>query len=168
MPALPMHAQRDDDLIGGPSGSGEGGMSDHGIGVPYRARVRFAECDAWGELQLFALHALFDAAVEHAFAQLGVDWRGITHPAQVLRGAGLCMNVAKAPGCDDEIDFEVTGVRIGQAGLEIDVAARQARGGPELATAVLSFVRRQADDGAGLLPAEVSAALSRLATTPAM
>lgn len=137
-------------------------MSERWAVQPYRARVRYAECDAWGELQPFALYALFDAAVAHAFGQLGVDWREMTKPGHALRAGGVQMNVSMPMTYDDEVDFIVTDVRMENTSLDIDVHAQQASRAFRTASAVLSFVSRSEGGTLQSLPPELTAALDRI------
>ena len=137
-------------------------MSDSWAEPPYRARVRYAECDAWGELQPFALYALFDAAVAHAFGQLGVDWRETTKPGQALRAGGVRMDVTTPLTYDNEVVFTVTDVRIERSALDIDVHAQHAGRSVQAASAVLSFVPRSEGGKLQTLPPELTAALARI------
>lgn len=137
-------------------------MSERWAVQPYRARVRYAECDAWGELQPFALYALFDAAVAHAFGQLGVDWREMTKPGQALRAGGVQMDVTMPPTYEDDVDFTVTDVRIEPSALDIDVHAQMASRAVRAASAVLSFVPRSEGGTVESLPPELRAALARI------
>jgi acyl-CoA thioesterase FadM len=117
-------------------------MTSQAATVPYRVRVRYAECDAWGELQLFQWHALFDAAVADGLLQRGVDWRQATQPGQALRPLGMQLHVLAPAGYDDDLCFELTGARIEGDRVTLCAEARRRPAGPLLATAAQEFGHR--------------------------
>ncbi len=137
-------------------------MTDNATLVPFTVRVRYAECDAWGELQLAQWHALFDAALAHALGQLGIDWRQATHPAQALRPAGSRLAVAAAAGYDDELGFTLAGAGVHAGGVGFELFAQRVGGGPVLARCGLDFAPRAGEPGPRPLPAALVQALARL------
>lgn len=136
-------------------------MTDTATLTPCTVRVRYAECDAWGELQLSHWHALFDGALAHAMGQLGLDWRQATHPAQALRPAGSRLAVDAAVGYDEELEFAVTGAGMQGGGVAVQLVARRP-GGPALARAELAFACRGGVHAPRALPADLVRALARL------
>ena len=137
-------------------------MTDTATLTPFTVRVRYAECDAWGELQLSQWHALFDAALAHAMGLLGIDWRQATHPAQALRPAGSRLAVAATAGYDDELEFTLAVAAVRGDGLGAELVARRAGGGPVLARCGLDFANRGGTQAPRPLPAALVRALARL------
>ena len=142
-------------------------MTDAATTTSYRVRVRYAECDAWGELQLSQWLALFDGAVAHGLGVLGIDWRQATHPAQALRPAGARLEVAASVGYDDELEFTLGGAGVRDGVLRLQALARRVGGGPVLARAELAFANRGGAHAPRPLPAGLVEALARLPSVPA-
>ncbi len=105
-------------------------------------RIRYAECDAWGELHPQHLQSLFDSAVADAFLQLDVDWRQVTQPSGLLRCVGLELHIDVTAGYDDQIDVGITGAGLQENELWIKATAVRRGGLQRVAMARLRYAPR--------------------------
>ena len=117
-------------------------MSDSFTKIPYRVRVRYAECDAWGELHAMYLVPYFDGAVAEAFKQRGIDWRQATKPDGPYHLAGLQIEVNQSPGYDSDLEIRVLQISSNELKLEVRVAAFKLGGTAEIAQGTIAYGRR--------------------------
>ena len=123
---------------------------------PYRVRIRYAECDSFGELQAMHWVSLADDALADAMRQQDIDWRRITHPDGPLRLAALAVSVSRAPTYDQQVDLRATVQQATAERVEVGVVAELAHGPTALAEIRLTFSpRTDAQGRARPWPAEL-------------
>ncbi len=117
---------------------------------PFQARVRYAECDAWGELQPMHWTALFDSALADALRQQGVDLRELVRPQAVLRLAGVTLYIDQPLRYDDEVRIAVQGSRVDRHRWQVDMQALAARSDQLCARCTQTFAWRHGVEDAVL------------------
>lgn len=115
--------------------------------TPYTVRVRYAECDAWGELHAMYLVPYFDGAVSEAFKQHGIDWRQATKPDGPFHLAGLQIDINQSPGYDSDLEIRVLEASLDEMKLEVRVAAFKLGGTAPIAQGTMAYGRRIDSNG---------------------
>ncbi|TDP60454.1 acyl-CoA thioesterase [Roseateles toxinivorans] len=73
----------------------------------FRARVRYAECDAHGELSMASCMNYFSEAAAAALRSVDIDLRAMTAKGGPLRECAVTTQLHRALGYDDEIEVSV-------------------------------------------------------------
>ncbi len=70
----------------------------------FRVRVRYAECDAHGELSMASCVTYFSEAAAAALRSVDIDLRALTAKGGPLRECAVMTQLHRALGYDDEIE----------------------------------------------------------------
>lgn len=130
----------------------------------FRARVRYAECNAHGELPMATYVNYFSEAAAQALRRMGLDLQALTAKEGVLREGGVWLDVHQSPAYDDEIQVQVGLDALRDADFTLRLELRRLHGGDLLAQGSLRFAARPLSTRApAALDHELKKVLQRLA-----
>ena len=135
--------------------------------APFRTRVRYAECNAHGELPLAPYVNYFREAAARALQAVGADLQDLTSKGGVLREGGVSVDVHQSPAYDDEVRVEVGLESLGGSDFTLRLELRRTGRTDPLALGSIRFVARGPVAGTRHgLPPELSSALRRIGHRP--
>jgi acyl-CoA thioesterase FadM len=111
--------------------------------APFRARVRYAECDAFGELQPMAWASLFDSALADALGQRGIELHELRRPEAVLRVSALQLAIEQPLHYDERVAIRVETSLIDSQGWIVQLQAELESRGQSVAHCRISHGWRQ-------------------------
>jgi acyl-CoA thioesterase FadM len=129
----------------------------------FRARVRYAECDAHGELFMASCVNYFSEAAAFALRGIDTDLRTMTAKGGALRECAVMVQLHHALGYDDEIEVvaRLEEERPQEFVLAFEVSLLRER--RLVAEGRVRYAARPSSSGGpGLLPADLLARLSLL------
>lgn len=129
----------------------------------HAARVRFAECDAHGELQMASCVNLFSEAAALELRRVDVDLRALSAPGGGLREGAIVVQMHQPPGYDDELAIQVHLDEITATEFTLGLEMRRIGRPPLLAEGRVRYLMRAsgtADSPA--LPPDLLACLTKL------
>lgn len=118
-------------------------MSSPTPAADFRARVRYAECNAHGELALAGYVNFFGEAAAQALRRLDVDLRVLTARDGELRESACDVSIRRSPAYDEEVAVDVGLEALQDDGFSLHFALRPVRGADLLATGQLRYEIRQ-------------------------
>jgi acyl-CoA thioesterase FadM len=129
----------------------------------FRARVRYAECDAHGELFIASCVNYFSEAAAIALRSIDIDLRAMTAKGGALRECGVMAQLHRALGYDEEIEVlaRLEEQQPQEFTLAFEVSLLRER--RLVAEGRMRYVARPTPaGGAGVLPADLQARLPLL------
>lgn len=131
----------------------------------FRARVRYAECNAHGELPLATYVNYFGEAAAQALRRVGLDLQALTARGGVLREGAIAVEVHESPAYDDEVLVVVGLDALRDTDFTLRLELRRQYRGDLLAQGSIRLAARpSAPHAMAELPPELRGALERLGT----
>lgn len=118
-------------------------MSSVHQAADFQARVRYAECNAHGELALAGYVNFFGEAAAQALRRLDVDLRPLTARDGLLRESACDVSIHRSPAYDEEIAVDVGLEALEDADFSLHFTLRGAHRSDVLATGRIRYEVRQ-------------------------
>lgn len=129
----------------------------------FRARVRYAECDAHGELFMASCVNYFSEAAAFALRSIDIDLRAMTAKGGALRECAVMAQLHHALGYDDEIEVVARLEEQQTQEFTLAIEVRLLRERRLVAEGRMRYVARPTPSGGtGALPADLQARLPLL------
>ena len=129
----------------------------------FRTRVRYAECDAHGELFMASCVNYFSEAAAFALRSIDIDLRAMTARGGSLRECAVMAQLHHALGCDDEIEVVARLEEQQTQEFTLAIEVRLLRERRLVAEGRMRYVARPTPSGGtGALPADLQARLPLL------
>jgi acyl-CoA thioesterase FadM len=125
---------------------------------PLRLRVRYAECDADGELFPAAIVHFSVEGLAAALTAAGLDLHELASPRGPLRAAGVHLTVDAAAPYDSELDVLCLGATVDASAAQFRLRVQHRRGAARVAEATLHYAARAGRS----LPPDVAERLTAL------
>lgn len=114
-------------------------MSSPTPAADFRARVRYAECNAHGELALAGYVNFFGEAAAQALRRLDIDLRALTARDGVLRESACEVTIVQSPAYDEEVVVTVGLAALQDTGFALHFVLRAAHRRDSLATGRIGY-----------------------------